>query len=146
MEQVVTRDEEAIRELADQWSKALEAKDLEGLTADYAPDALLFDVKPPYKTKGVDAIRRLWEVCLPYFPAKYKSVHRDFEVTVSGDLAFAHGLHQIKPTSEDHPAGGMWLRVTVCYQRRGGKWQVVHEHVSLPFDPATGQVSYITEP
>ena len=38
------------------------------------------------------------------------------------------------------------MRVTVCYRRMGGEWRVVHEHVSLPFDPMTGQVSYITDP
>ena len=98
------RDEEEIRALATAWSKALEEKDLDGLTAAYAPGVLLFDVKPPFKTEGPDAIRRLWELCLPYFPAKYKSVHRDFEVTVSGDVAFAHGLHHIQPIGGDHPA------------------------------------------
>ncbi len=28
----------------------------------------------------------------------------------------------------------------------GGRWKVVHEHVSIPFDCTTGQVSPITDP
>jgi uncharacterized protein (TIGR02246 family) len=141
----LTRDEEAIRALVRAWSKALEARDLDGLTAAYAPDVVLFDVKPPFRIEGVEAIRRVWEVCLPYFPAEFISEHRGLQVTVSGDLAFAHGLHHIQPIGEAHPAGATWIRVTVCYRRIGGSWRVVHEHVSVPFDPETGQVSYITD-
>jgi ketosteroid isomerase-like protein len=59
------------------WSKALEAKDVDGLTADYAPDAVLYDAIPPYKAVGVENIRKAWESCLPYLPA-FKSVLRCF--------------------------------------------------------------------
>lgn len=49
------KDEAEIRRLISQWSRALEAKDLDGLTADYAPDAVLYDAIPPYKAEGVAA-------------------------------------------------------------------------------------------
>lgn len=139
------RDEEAIRALIGAWSRALEARDLDGLTAAYAPEVVLFDVKPPYRIEGVASIRRVWEACLPYLPAELASVHHDLQVTVNGDLAFAHGLHRIEPVGEPHPAGATWIRVTACYRRIGGSWRVVHEHVSVPFDPETGQVSFITD-
>jgi len=32
----------------------------------YTPD-VVFDVKPPFQTNGADALRRIWEECLPYF-------------------------------------------------------------------------------
>lgn len=141
-----TRDEAEIRSLIGAWARALEAKDIDALTANYAPDVVLFDVKPPYKTEGVAAIRALWEACLPYFPASFKSEHRDLNLTVSGDLAFCHGLHHVKPAGEpDHPAGQSWLRVTACYRKVEGRWVVVHEHVSMPFDCATGRVTPITD-
>ena len=140
------RDEEEIRALAAAWSKALEAKDVEGLTAAYAPDVLLFDVKPPFRTRGVEAIRQLWEACLPYFPAQFEAERRNFEVTVGDGVAFAHCLHHIRPIGEDSPAGETWIRVTICYRKIDGNWWVAHEHVSLPFDPVTGQVCYITHP
>lgn len=140
------QDEAEIRRLAAAWSKALEEKDIDGLVKGYVPDALLFDVKPPYQTQGVDAIRRLWEACLPYFPARYKSERRDFKVMVGGDAAFAHCLHHIQPIGEESRAGETWIRVTICYQKIDGRWHVVHEHVSVPFDPMTGQVSFITDP
>jgi hypothetical protein len=30
--------------------------------------------------------------------------------------------------------------VTTCYRRIDGRWWVVHEHVSSPYDPTTGQM------
>lgn len=151
MDQVIeagsaARDEEEIRSLVAAWSRALEAKDVDGLTAAYAPDVLLYDVKPPYRTDGVEAVRRLWEACLPYFPVRFRSRHHDLQVTVGGDAAFAHGLHRVEPIDEEHPAGASWIRVTACYRRIGSRWRVVHEHVSLPFDCETGKVSNITSP
>jgi uncharacterized protein (TIGR02246 family) len=137
--------EEEIRALVEAWSKALEAKDIDGLTAGYAPDAVLFDIKPPYRVRGADAIRRVWEEYLPCLPAKFTSERRDFQVTAGGDAAFVHCLHHVRPIGEEPRGPDTWIRVTVCYQRIGGKWRVVHEHVSLPFDPPTGQVAFITD-
>ncbi len=142
-----SQDEAEIRALISRWSRALEAKDLDGLTADYAPDAMLFDVKPPYKTEGPAAIRRLWEACLPYFPESFESEHRELKISVGGDVAYCHGLHHIRPIDDPaHPAGHSWIRVTACYRKVQGSWRVVHEHVSMPVDCATGQVAPIADP
>jgi uncharacterized protein (TIGR02246 family) len=140
------RDAEAqIRRSIDTWSKALEAKDVDSLTADYAPDALLFDAIPAYKVVGADNIRQVWENCLPHLPA-CKSEHRDLVIHVDGDLAFVHGLHRFVPTPADHPCGKTWMRLTVCYRRLAGEWKVVHEHVSIPFNPLDNQAWPITDP
>jgi uncharacterized protein (TIGR02246 family) len=138
-------EEGEIRSLIDQWARALEAKDIDRLVANYAPDALLFDAIPPFQTKGVEGYRRLWEACLPHFPDAFKSEHRQVKIAVSGDVAFCHCLHHIVPLDGPHPAGQTWLRVTVCYRKIEGKWLVVHEHVSTPFNPMTGQAAFIDD-
>ncbi len=140
------QDEAAIRALAAAWSRALEAKDLAGMLANYAPDVVLYDLKPPFKVVGIDAYRDVWAACLPYFPDRFASEHHNLEVFVSGDLAFAHGLHRIRPIGEESPAGNTWMRYTIGYQRLGGEWRVVHEHVSVPMNPMTGQACMITDP
>lgn len=142
-----SKDEAALRDLIAKWSKALEAKDIDGLTANYSPDVVLFDLKPPYKVIGIDDYRELWRSCLPCFPASFKSEHRDLSLTVGQDVAYWHGLHHITPTDgKPHPAGSSWLRATVCYRKIAGKWVVTHEHVSLPYNPMTGMVVQIADP
>jgi uncharacterized protein (TIGR02246 family) len=142
-----TADEQEIHGLISKWSRALEQKDVDGLTASYAPDVILYDVIPPYRAVGIEAIRNIWSQCLQCFPKQFTSEHHDLRLTVSGDTAFVFGLHHIVPIDNpQHRAGETWMRITVCYQRIDGRWLVVHEHVSVPFDPWTGQVAYIKNP
>jgi uncharacterized protein (TIGR02246 family) len=143
----ISSDEAEIRSMIAAWSRALEAKDVDGLTKDYAPDAVLYDVKPPHKLTGAAAIRTVWEQCFPFFPAKFKSEHHDLKFVVGGDVAFVYGLHHIQPIDPPtHPAGQSWIRVTACYKKVNGRWLVAHEHVSMPFDCATGQIAPIANP
>ncbi len=138
-------DEAEIRELIARWSRAVEAKDSAAIVASYTPDTVLYDTIPPYRTVGADAIRAIWESVFPHFPDTFRSEHRDLAVDVDGDLAFVHGLHHFKPTPADHPCGSTWMRVTACFRRIGGQWRVAHEHVSIPFDPMTGQAVLVKE-
>jgi uncharacterized protein (TIGR02246 family) len=138
------KDEAEIRALIAEWSRAVEAKNASAAVAAYTAETLLYDAIPPYRTVGADAIRRLWEEMFPHFPERFRSEHRDLVVAVGGDVAFVHGMHQFVPEPADHPCGATWLRVTACFRRIDGRWRVAHEHVSVPFDPMTGQASYIT--
>jgi uncharacterized protein (TIGR02246 family) len=142
----MSEDEAAIRRVIARWSAALEAKDLDGLVADYADDAVLFDAIPPYKTVGKAAIRQVWANCLPYFPERFKSEHRDIVIHVSGDTAVMYGLHHFIPEPADHPSGQTWLRVTVGYRRINGQWKSVHDHISIPFNPMNNQAWMIRDP
>lgn len=140
------QDEPEIRRLIAAWSAALEAKDADALTADHLPDSVLYDAIPPYKTVGKEAIRQVWANCLPYFPEKFQSEHRDIAIHVSGDVGLMHCLHHVVPIPADHACGQTWMRVTVGYRRIDGKWKVVHEHVSVPFNPMNNQAWFITNP
>ena len=138
--------ESEIRALMANWAEALERKDVAGLTAAYVPDALLFDAIPPYKSEGVETIRDVWNGCLPHFPERFRSEHRDLVVTMTGEMAVVHGLHRVVPEDPNHPCGNTWLRITVCFRRVEGEWKVFHEHVSLPFNPMEGTVWNIADP
>jgi uncharacterized protein (TIGR02246 family) len=141
-----TNDESQIRHLIQDWRNALCARDLDRLVQHYAADVLFFDAVPPYQHRGAAAYRRTWEVMLPHLPPRIGLELRDLDIKVSGDLAVMHGLTRVinEKTKQDATCG--WVRVTVCYQRQKGTWQVIHEHVSVPFDPATSQAVFIREP
>jgi ketosteroid isomerase-like protein len=38
------------------------------------------------------------------------------------------------------------MRVTVCYRKTNGKWLVVHEHFSAPFEMESGKALLDLEP
>ncbi len=135
----VSSAEAEIRRLIAAQQQAIRAKDVDRIMALYAPDVVFYDVKPPFQTVGSAAFRRIWAECLPCFPDTFDVETRDLHVRVSGDLAFAHWLFRFTGPQTDHPALQQWLRITSVAERRAGRWQVVHEHVSVPFDPYSGK-------
>jgi ketosteroid isomerase-like protein len=131
-------DEAEIQVLLEGLNNAVCAKDVDRIMVHYATDAVVFDVKPPFQTKGADAWRRTWEECLPYFPDSFGIETRDLKINTSGDLGFVHRLWIPTGVPEDHPARA-WLRNTIVCKRNHGRWKIVHDHWSVPFDPETSK-------
>jgi uncharacterized protein (TIGR02246 family) len=138
-----TADETQIRQLIDAWREALCARDLDRLMQHYAPDVVFFDAVPPHQHRGADAYRQTWEAMFPFLPPHLGSEIRDLAIHMSGDLAVMHCLQRLINADTKEAATCGWVRVTVCYQRLQGAWRVVHEHVSVPFDPATSQAAFM---
>lgn len=125
------------------WSKALERKDLDALTANSHRNIHLFDIHPPYQTKGIKAYRKLWEQSLAHFPDKFKSRHKNIKFIIDGNTAVMHCLHRIEPAKG--PAFS-WIRATIVYSKINRKWWVTHEHISIPVDMMSGQRVFIANP
>ncbi|HVH92335.1 MAG TPA: SgcJ/EcaC family oxidoreductase, partial [Candidatus Acidoferrum sp.] len=124
------KDEAQIRQLVDNWAKALRAKDVDGLMANYAPDMLLFDLAPPLQYNGAEAYRKTWEEWLPTFQGPVGFDRREVSITAGDDVAFCHCLNRITGKRTDGTEPDVWVRATICYRKIDGKWMVTHEHVS----------------
>lgn len=119
--------------------EGLRAKDLDVLKGVYAEDVVSFDVEPPLQHVGIDAKLKNWANVFAFFREVDYEV-RDLEITAGDDVAFGHGFGRLSGTMENGTAtGGMWVRVTFCFQRIGGRWLVVHDQVSVPFDITSGR-------
>lgn len=134
-----------IRQLVANQQHAICSKNVDQIMSRYAPEIVIFDVKPPFQTKGRAAVRQLWEDCLPYFPDAFEMETRDLTIMVNADLATAHWLFRFKG-EQDHPAMQMWMRATAVCQKRQGNWQILHEHISVPFDPGNAQAVFTLNP
>jgi uncharacterized protein YndB with AHSA1/START domain/ketosteroid isomerase-like protein len=138
-------DEAKVRQLITDQMAAVCAKDLDRVMSFYAPGAVVFDVKPPFQTRGADEWRKIWAQCMPYFPDSAKTETRDLVVTIGGTAAFAHWLFRFITPDPNHPAAQTWMRLTGCYQKINDEWHVVHEHCSVPFDPYSGRAVFALE-
>jgi uncharacterized protein (TIGR02246 family) len=141
-----TVDETEIRELMDDWVRALRARDVEAIVSSQAPDVLSFDVVNPLQYVGSDASRRRAEKWLSSFQGPVDLEIRDLSVTVGDDVAFAYSLNRVSGTTVDGGRIDMWLRSTVCYRRINDKWMVTHQHSSVPFDGESGKASLDLKP
>ena len=130
-------DEKLIRAALAEWQAAFCAKDVDRLMALYAPDAVCFDAIPPF-SEGVANFRKKIVDCLPYFPESFALETRDLTLTVGSDLASAHCLWHFTDVPPGHPAGRHWLRSSIVWKKHSdGRWLIVHDHCSAPFDPNT---------
>ena len=126
------RDEAEIRECIQGWAKALRAKDVDGLMSHYTPDILAFDLAPPLQHAGT-AYRKGFEEWFRSFRGPIGIEIRDLDITAGEDVAFTHSLNHISGARTSGEETDVWVRVTVCFRKVGGKWLASHEHVSVPF-------------
>jgi uncharacterized protein (TIGR02246 family) len=127
-----TTDEAAIRELVDNWAKAVRAKDLERIVANHSPDIVMFDVPPPLVSKGLDAYRKTWDL---FFSWADDPVIFDFDelnVTAGNDVAYVTALMRCAGTETSGERIRLEFRLTVGLRKIDDKWIVMHEHHSIP--------------
>ena len=127
-----------IRKRVEDVAKAIGEKDIDGVMTLYARDLVSCDLTPPLRRFGADEKRRAWQEVLAVLSGPIAYEVRDLAVTANGELAFVHSLNHINSTRPGGPVD-MWLRWTACFRQIDGVWLVVHDHVSVPADPAHGR-------
>jgi ketosteroid isomerase-like protein len=126
-----TDDEAELRELIARWSKAVRDQDLAGIRADHDRDILLFDVPPPFLTRGLDAYMATWD---KFFAWQAKPVRFDLDdvmITTGKDVAFATATGRCCDLSSGDRVQ-LEFRLTMGFCKQNGRWCIVHEHHSLP--------------
>ena len=131
--------EAEVRALLDNWSATVRARDIDGLMSLYAPGIVYFDVVPPLRVVGAEAVRRNFLRWFDGWKSGIGSESRDLVIHASGDTAIAFKLHRTSGTQKDGRAVGFWVRVTCCCQRLNDQWLITHEHVSVPIEFGSGR-------
>ncbi|MDZ8067122.1 MAG: nuclear transport factor 2 family protein [Nostoc sp. DedQUE08] len=139
-------DEVQIRTIIEERVKALPNKDINALLSNHAPDILSFDVINPLQYIGVDTVRERVQKWVSSFQGSIGYEILDLSITTGETVAFCHYLYRVSGTLTDGGKVEMWVRATVCLREIDGKWMIVHEHQSVPFDPETGKASLNLKP
>jgi uncharacterized protein (TIGR02246 family) len=129
--------EQDVRRLHQRWFDSTARKDLDGLMAPIAEDVVSYEHDQPLQYVGVQAVR---EVCKAGLDASGDGTVTwnvpDLKILVDGDLAVAWGLNHVRVSAQ---ATETWSRGTRIFQRRNGAWLMIHQHLSYPYDPSTGE-------
>ncbi|HEY3587947.1 MAG TPA: nuclear transport factor 2 family protein [Myxococcaceae bacterium] len=125
-------DERNIRALLERWAKAVRGRDYPAILAAHAPDLRMFDVPPPFESKGLEEYRRTWDL---FFSTSEDPVVFDFdqmEIIAGRDVAFVVARMHCEPTEAGKRAR-LDFRLTVGLRKdAAGAWGVTHEHHSVP--------------
>jgi ketosteroid isomerase-like protein len=102
-------------------------------------DIDLFDFSgPPLQYQGATAVHG----DLDGFFNNAKNVKGSFVemvVVTDGKLGIVRSIQHFTYNDKDGKAQEATIRVTDVFHKTGGKWKVIHSHVSVPVDPKTGQ-------
>jgi uncharacterized protein (TIGR02246 family) len=140
------QDEVQIRKLMESRIEAVRTKDVNASITNLAPDVMSFDVVNQLLYVGSDASRRRAKEWFTSFQGTIGYEIRDLSITAGDDVAFSHGLSHVSATSKDGGELDMWWRTTVCFSKVEGKWIIMHEHNSVPFDVESGKASLDLKP
>jgi uncharacterized protein (TIGR02246 family) len=125
-------DEAAVRELLTTWAAAVRAKDLRAVLAQHAADISMFDVPPPFESRGIQAYEETWALFYSAQPEPVAFDIKRLDVVAGSDVAFAYALMQCAEIAPDGRRGPLDFRLTVGLRKVAGRWTVVHEHHSVP--------------
>ena len=120
-----------IRGLIAKWEQAVRDEDLAGIQAHHAEDFLMFDVPPPFLSRGLDAYMETWKIFYPSQARPITFYFEQIEVTAGDEVAFATAIGTCGYI-EHRERTDLKFRLTMGFQKREGQWLVVHEHHSIP--------------
>lgn len=127
-----TADEVAIRDLVENWARAVRSKNLTGILAHHSPDILMFDVPPPIQSKGLEAYKNTWDLFFSWYQDSGVFDISEMNVTAGDDVAFVTALMRCAGRNSRGNTIELEFRLTIGLRKFDGQWVVVHEHHSIP--------------
>lgn len=125
-------DRQAVRALIERWAAAVRREDLTAIRADHDPDILMFDVPPPFLSRGLDAYMATWRLFFSGVEKPVSFSFEDIEVTAGSDVAFATAKGKCVNIDRAGRREPLEFRLTMGLRKIDGEWRVMHEHHSLP--------------
>jgi uncharacterized protein (TIGR02246 family) len=119
-----------VQAIHQQWFERTAAKDLDGLMEHVAPDTVSYEHVGPLQYVGIDDVREVCRRGLESSPGQIDFDIPDLTVRADGDLAVAWGLDRIAAEGTETRSRG-----TRVFERRAGRWQMIHQHLSIPAAP-----------
>jgi ketosteroid isomerase-like protein len=138
----------AITALEARFAAAFNAGNVDAIMKVYAPGQglVVFDVVPPRQYVGAAAYRKDWQNFFATLKGPPKFTISDLYVAADRNLAYSHSIQRVSGTGTDGKPVDLTVRVTDVYRKIGGRWLIVHEHVSVPVDLATDKPDLASTP
>ncbi len=129
--------------------EAYQARDLDRILSRYVSgdQLIVFDVVAPRQYVGVEGYRKSWAALMDAFPGPPKAELIDPYVEVSGEMGYSRAIvHYVVTDKDGKPQMDLAARLSDVYRKIGGRWLVVHEHVSWPVEFLSGKADMQSKP
>jgi uncharacterized protein (TIGR02246 family) len=123
--------ETQIRQIVENWAKAVRNKDLNTILAHHADDIIMFDVPEPFQSVGIDAYRNTWDIFFKYTEPGVFDIQQ-LQIIADENVAFCI----VTMKCSDKSGGGDFVpldfRLTIGLKKINDQWTIMHEHHSIP--------------
>lgn len=125
-------DETEIKNLIENWAKAVNDKNMDAILANHSDDFVMYDVPEPFQSVGIDAYKHTWNYFfnwnkdLGFF--KIQNLH----ITAGNNVAFCFSAMKCRGYDEKGEVEELDFRLTVGLKKINNQWTIVHEHHSIP--------------
>jgi len=126
----------------DQMVLAVRTGNIEAFINLCAPEIATFDMVPPLRHDGREALRKLWSESLEPFERPLDYEVNQLEIVVGSDVAICRSLNRLGGKRKNGEAVVNWLCSTIGLRKIDGQWKIVHEHTSVPFDMTSGKALF----
>jgi|SRR5947209_9236667 len=128
-----TSDDAEFKRMLDEFYAAWSTLNAENAARFYARDAdlVFFDIAPLQYHGWAEYANGFKQVAQSFSSIKLTS-NNDAKVTRRGNVAWTTATFHVTGAQKNGQAIDLTCRHTLIWERRGGRWLIVHEHVSVP--------------
>jgi ketosteroid isomerase-like protein len=127
-----SEDNAAIRNVVESWTAAVRRRDFGGILQNHSSDIVMFDVPPPFQSRGIEAYKKTWDL---FFSCSSDPILFDItemSITAGKDVAFVVATMRCAGSEINGEHTGLDFRLTVGLRKIDGRWTITHEHHSVP--------------
>jgi uncharacterized protein (TIGR02246 family) len=129
---MMDKNEAAVCAIFDSWTAAVRRRDINAILQHHAADIIMFDVPPPFQSKGIDAYRKTWDTFYSWTSKQIPFQAAEMKITAGDAVAFVIATMHCAELGPDGALKPLNFRLTVGMQKIGGRWLITHEHHSVP--------------
>jgi ketosteroid isomerase-like protein len=126
-EKSVERDKEVIISIVKEMAESMTGVQS---TRHWAADALWFDI-PAFASKGIQPALRMFDSVFSNFDSCKVEI-LEMDVMLNGNMGIVCTVQKVKIVLKNGATKLVTVRQTDCFEKRDDKWQLIHEHASVP--------------
>lgn len=123
----ISKDEAALIEIVKEMSESMTG---EQSTRHWAEDALWFDI-PPFASRGLKPAVAMFDKVFGSFHSCDVDILKT-DVILNGDMGVVCTIQRVSVVLKNGASKVLLVRETDCFERRDDKWQLFHQHASVP--------------
>lgn len=127
-----SEDTAAVRTVVESWLAAVRRRDIAGILQNHSPDIVMFDVPPPFQSRGIEAYRKTWDLFFSWSSDPVAFDVTEMSITAGADVAFAVAAMRCAGPGANGEPESLDFRLTVGLRKIDGRWTITHEHHSVP--------------